>query len=127
MKPHHTLTFLAIFAALGGYMFGYSSGHNKECPKESFNSTISKTPYSAMEVTLSVPLDIAPPPAPYVEPIEALPIRENPVAPRIEDTSEAERRTLTAPPPPTPNNGCSPGGVRKDFTLRGVRRWRCLY
>jgi hypothetical protein len=42
------------------------------------------------------------------------------------EATTAERELMQAPPR-NPGNGCSPGGVRRDFWLRGVRHWRCIY
>jgi hypothetical protein len=44
------------------------------------------------------------------------------------ETTAAERELLQAPEPiPNPGNGCSRGGTRRNFFVRGVRHWRCVY
>jgi hypothetical protein len=45
--------------------------------------------------------------------------REEPKPPPPPDTTPAERSLIA--------NGCSPGGVRTNFYVRGVLHWRCRY
>jgi hypothetical protein len=69
-------------------------------------------------------------PEPKPKPVEIVNVSPTPVIPTIvprdeakpaprPDTTPAERSMIA--------NGCSPGGVRTNFYVRGVLHWRCRY